>query len=125
MNSRVYPTYKTKYCVANCASYDRALVGRGDPYSPSEQWVRAAKNIRYAHKPAFEKWKSTAQTELKNQVPHARIRQTLMQKSLLRRTPSYLVAPVASGPAVVASEAFRKWILTGNRRYGNPIDAAA
>ena len=30
MNSRVYPTYKTKYRVANWASYDRALVGRGD-----------------------------------------------------------------------------------------------
>ena len=30
MKSRVHPTYKTKYCVANWASYDRALVGRGD-----------------------------------------------------------------------------------------------
>src|SRR5262247_2499376 len=30
MNSRVYPTYKTNYRVANWASYDRALVGRGD-----------------------------------------------------------------------------------------------
>jgi Transposase DDE domain len=30
MNSRVYPTHKTKYRVANWASYDRALVGRGD-----------------------------------------------------------------------------------------------
>jgi IS5 family transposase len=30
MNSRVYPTYKTKYRVANWPSYDRALVGRGD-----------------------------------------------------------------------------------------------
>jgi hypothetical protein len=30
MNSRVYPPYKTKYRVANWASYDRALVGRGD-----------------------------------------------------------------------------------------------
>jgi len=30
MNSRVYLRYKTKYRVANWASYDRALVGRGD-----------------------------------------------------------------------------------------------
>jgi hypothetical protein len=30
MNSRVHPTYKTKYRVANWACYDRALVGRGD-----------------------------------------------------------------------------------------------
>ena len=30
MNSRVHPTYKTKYCVTNWAPYDRALVGRGD-----------------------------------------------------------------------------------------------
>jgi IS5 family transposase len=30
MNSRVYPSYKTKCRVANWASYDRALVGRGD-----------------------------------------------------------------------------------------------
>ena len=30
MKSRVYPTYKAKYRVANWASYDRALVGRGD-----------------------------------------------------------------------------------------------
>ena len=30
MHSRVHPTYKTKYGVANWASYDRALVGRGD-----------------------------------------------------------------------------------------------
>ena len=30
MKSRVHPTYKTKYRVANWASYDRALVGRGD-----------------------------------------------------------------------------------------------
>jgi hypothetical protein len=30
MNSRVHPTYKIKYRVANWASYDRALVGRGD-----------------------------------------------------------------------------------------------
>jgi hypothetical protein len=30
MNSRVYPTYKTKYRVANWASYDLAHVGRGD-----------------------------------------------------------------------------------------------
>jgi len=30
MHSRVHPTYKTKYRVANWASYDRALVGRGD-----------------------------------------------------------------------------------------------
>jgi hypothetical protein len=27
MNSRVYPTYKTKYRVANWPSYDRALIG--------------------------------------------------------------------------------------------------
>jgi len=30
MNSRVHPTYETKYRVANWASYERALVGRGD-----------------------------------------------------------------------------------------------
>ena len=30
MHSRVYPPYKTKYRVANWASYDRALVERGD-----------------------------------------------------------------------------------------------
>jgi IS5 family transposase len=30
MNSRVHPTYKTKYRVSNWAYYDRALVGRGD-----------------------------------------------------------------------------------------------
>jgi hypothetical protein len=30
MHSRVHPTYKTKCRVANWASYDRALVGRGD-----------------------------------------------------------------------------------------------
>ena len=30
MQSRVHPTYQTKYRVANWASYDRALVGRGD-----------------------------------------------------------------------------------------------
>jgi len=30
MNSRVHPTYKTKYRVTNWAPYDRALVGRGD-----------------------------------------------------------------------------------------------
>jgi IS5 family transposase len=30
MNSRVHPTYKTKYRVTNWAEYDRALVQRGD-----------------------------------------------------------------------------------------------
>ena len=30
MHSRVHPTYKTKYRVANWASYDRAAIGRGD-----------------------------------------------------------------------------------------------
>ena len=30
MKSRVHPTYKTKYRVENWASYDRALVRRGD-----------------------------------------------------------------------------------------------
>jgi hypothetical protein len=30
MQSRVHPTYKTKYRAANRASYDRALVRRGD-----------------------------------------------------------------------------------------------
>jgi hypothetical protein len=30
MQSRVHPTYKTKYRVANQASYDRALVRQGD-----------------------------------------------------------------------------------------------
>ena len=30
MQSRVHPTYKTKYRVGNWASYDRALVRRGD-----------------------------------------------------------------------------------------------
>ena len=30
MKSRVHPTYKTKYRVANWAAYGRALVGRGD-----------------------------------------------------------------------------------------------
>ena len=30
MRSRVHPTYKTKYRVANWSSYDRALVRRGD-----------------------------------------------------------------------------------------------
>ena len=30
MNSRIHPTYKTKYRVTNWAPYDRALVGRGD-----------------------------------------------------------------------------------------------
>ncbi|MFT4542237.1 MAG: hypothetical protein ACI835_004704 [Planctomycetota bacterium] len=30
MNSRVHPTYKTRYRVTNWADYDRALVQRGD-----------------------------------------------------------------------------------------------
>ena len=30
MKSRVHPTYKTKYRVANWAAYERALVRRGD-----------------------------------------------------------------------------------------------
>ena len=30
MQSRVHPTYKTNYSVANWASYDRARVRRGD-----------------------------------------------------------------------------------------------
>ena len=30
MKSRVHPTYKAKYRVQNWASYDRALVRRGD-----------------------------------------------------------------------------------------------
>ncbi|MFT5153768.1 MAG: hypothetical protein ACI841_003773, partial [Planctomycetota bacterium] len=30
MNSRVHPTFKTKYRVTNWAAYDRALVKRGD-----------------------------------------------------------------------------------------------
>ena len=30
MKSKVHPTYKTKYRVANWASYDRALIRRGD-----------------------------------------------------------------------------------------------
>jgi len=30
MKSRVHPKYKTKYRVTNWASYDRALVRRGD-----------------------------------------------------------------------------------------------
>ncbi len=30
MNSRVHPTYKTKYRVGNWPAYDRALVQRGD-----------------------------------------------------------------------------------------------
>ena len=30
MKSRVHPTYKTKYRVANWAAYDRALIRRGD-----------------------------------------------------------------------------------------------
>jgi hypothetical protein len=30
MKSRVHPNYKTKYRVKNWASYDRALVRRGD-----------------------------------------------------------------------------------------------
>ncbi len=30
MKSRVHPTYKTKYRVKNWASYDRALVQRGE-----------------------------------------------------------------------------------------------
>ncbi len=40
MNSRVHPTYKTKYRVANLASYDRALVGRGDGdrTDPRRRW---------------------------------------------------------------------------------------
>ena len=30
MQSKVHPTYKTKYCVANWAAYNQALVRRGD-----------------------------------------------------------------------------------------------
>ena len=30
MQSRVYPKYKTKYRVRNWASYERALIGRGN-----------------------------------------------------------------------------------------------
>ena len=30
MRSRVHPKYKTKYCVENWPSYDRALTRRGD-----------------------------------------------------------------------------------------------
>ncbi|MFT5151698.1 MAG: hypothetical protein ACI841_001685, partial [Planctomycetota bacterium] len=30
MNSRVHPTYKTKYRVTNWAKYDKSLVQRGD-----------------------------------------------------------------------------------------------
>ena len=30
MQSKVHPTYKTKYCVANWPAYNQALVRRGD-----------------------------------------------------------------------------------------------
>ncbi len=34
MKSRVHPKYKTKYCVENWVSYDRAFVRRGDVTRP-------------------------------------------------------------------------------------------
>jgi N-glycosylase/DNA lyase len=52
MNSRVYPTYKTKYRVANWASYDRALVGR-------RRWKKASRYHRQARvENAFFRYKS-------------------------------------------------------------------
>jgi nucleoside phosphorylase len=89
-----------------------------DPYRSSEQWVRAARNLPYAHKQAVSAWKRNGRHEFRNQVPDQRRRLRLIRKALVRSEPSYLVAPVASGPTVVASDAFRKWIQGGNRRYG-------
>ena len=42
MRSRVHPTYKTKYRVANWASYDRTLVHRGDV----TVWVSPAGTVK-------------------------------------------------------------------------------
>jgi nucleoside phosphorylase len=77
----------------------------GDPYSCSNDLVRAVQDLEFAHASLFQEW----QQEAKNRKDQDSLSQL--------EIPQFVEGAIASSSVVGASETFVKWLKQANRKY--------
>lgn len=93
---------------------------RADGFRATHALVEAAKNLAFAHHDAFERWREQGRADFRTISTRSPTTQAAITELLGRRNPVVCaepelhVATLASGHAVVASEAFAKWVREGN-----------
>lgn len=93
---------------------------RADAFRATHALVEAAKHLAFAQPDALERWREQGRKEFRALSTRSATTQAAITDLLGRRTPVLCAEPdlhiatLASGHAVVASDAFAKWVREGN-----------
>ncbi len=86
----------------------------GDAFPSSQDLVRSAQNLEFAHPQVYQGWQEAGRADLAAAVPQW---QELCDKGWLDPAPAYVAGAIASGPVVAAAQSFVAWVRSTNRKY--------
>ncbi len=86
----------------------------GDAFPCSQDLVRSAQNLKFAHAPIHRQWQEAGRVDLAAAVPHW---QKLSDQGWISGTPASVAGAIASGPVVAAAQSFVAWVRSTNRNY--------
>ncbi|MCP4548018.1 MAG: AAA family ATPase [bacterium] len=92
------------------------LEAGGAPYRCSDDLVRAAQELEFAHADQHRQWQEDGERELQESVGRGNL-EKLLRKSWLREQPQFISGPIASGPVVGAAQQFTDWLEKINRKF--------
>ncbi len=88
----------------------------GEVYRSSSDLLHAVRNFEFVHGEIFQDWQARCTSELRQAAASESLEKMILRK-LLRNQVQMVDGHVASGPTVVASQAFTDWLRTRDRRY--------
>lgn len=94
----------------------------GSPFRADPHLVAHVSNLESAHPAAYEQWLRACMADLPRQVASDEDRGWLRTARVVGDKPSLIVDRLASGPVVVAAEAFRTWLRTNRDRNYKAVD---
>jgi len=86
----------------------------GDAFPCSQDLVRSAQNLKFAHASIYQKWQEAGRLELAATGPNWK---RLQEKGWLADAPVFVAGAIASGPVVAAAKSFVAWVRSTNRNY--------
>jgi nucleoside phosphorylase len=85
-------------------------------YRCSNDLLNATINFKFVHEELFQDWQQCCQIELE-QLLSNELRESFIQRKLLRAQVRAIPGDIASGPTVGAAQTFKDWLKTLNRKY--------
>jgi nucleoside phosphorylase len=88
----------------------------GKAYQADFDFLTQVRNFEFVQLQAFTHWHQASARDLTELVPKEKVRTALVEKGLVRGTPSMMDAHLASGPVVGAAQQFTEWLRKSRDR---------